>query len=286
MPVIRPMEQSAGEPYPLLDGSSPTIGWQWLADRKGGPVLVVLTRTVLGSYKIQERFPLTDDGWAGAWRALARLSPDAAGRTREALAVRASEDRLLEQRFGGSPEVAELDTRALASLRDVTFLGGYLPGPFLSVGQSYDIRFQQDRLVIYPARLPDALLHLSYADIETVEVGGPGLVRRLTPLEEVVRVALFGVLGALRAYASTKIKTVVQIRTAECELFFLHDRAMPDALRIEVSPGLAAVRQAQQLAAEPPASAIADLARLASMLENGLLTREEFDTLKARILAG
>ena len=37
MPVVRPGEQVPAVPYPLLDGLSPTIGWQFRSQAKGGP---------------------------------------------------------------------------------------------------------------------------------------------------------------------------------------------------------------------------------------------------------
>jgi hypothetical protein len=37
MPVILPPEQLRDSPYPLLDGVSPTVGWQFRPQAKGGP---------------------------------------------------------------------------------------------------------------------------------------------------------------------------------------------------------------------------------------------------------
>ncbi len=75
MPVIAPSEQVPGGAYPLLDGVSPTIGWQFQPQAKGGPSFVVLRRTGLGSLKVVESFPLTQDGWAHAWQSLVTQNP-------------------------------------------------------------------------------------------------------------------------------------------------------------------------------------------------------------------
>jgi hypothetical protein len=64
MPVISPSEQIMGGVYPLLDGLSPTIGWQFQPQAKGGPAFVILRRTGLGSLKVTASFPLTEDSWA------------------------------------------------------------------------------------------------------------------------------------------------------------------------------------------------------------------------------
>ena len=66
-PVIRPSEQVTGFPYPLLDGLSPTIGWQFRPQAKGGPAFVIIRRGALGSLKVHESFPLTDNG-SSAWQ--------------------------------------------------------------------------------------------------------------------------------------------------------------------------------------------------------------------------
>ena len=52
MPVIRPSEQYTAIPYPLLDGVSPTIGWQWQSKAKSGPAFVIIRRGALGSLKV------------------------------------------------------------------------------------------------------------------------------------------------------------------------------------------------------------------------------------------
>ena len=77
MPVIAPSEEFADTPHPLVDGLSPTIGWQFRPQRKGGPAFTIIRRSALGSLKIVETFPLTEDGWAGAWQSLIQQNPAA-----------------------------------------------------------------------------------------------------------------------------------------------------------------------------------------------------------------
>ena len=103
----------------------------------------------------------------------------------------------------------------------------------------------------------------------------------------------FGLIGAALAYSDTKIQTIVRIQAACSELHFLCTTITPDLLRIQLSRPLGAVRDAQ--ASKPPIDAgqagqvgavTGELSRLASLLEAGLLTREEFDRLKAQLMAG
>jgi hypothetical protein len=44
-----PSEQVAAAPYPLLEGVSPIVGWQYRPPAKGGSYFVILRRTGLGS---------------------------------------------------------------------------------------------------------------------------------------------------------------------------------------------------------------------------------------------
>jgi hypothetical protein len=176
-------------------------------------------------------------------------------------------------------------------------LGGYVTKADLLAGERYDVRFMEDRLVVCRCRLAEVLAEVAFTDVDDVEIGGPGLVKSgggfigggfgVTGAVEGMAVA--AVLNALTT--RTSIKTVVRVQAADCELFFLHTQATPEQTRIDLSLPLGAIRSAQASARAHkhreslrPASPVEDLARLASMLESGLLTRDEFDHLKARLL--
>lgn len=76
----------------MLEGLSFTIGWQFRPDRGGGPVFVLLRRGAFG-LKALERFPLSEVGWANAWQALVKQSPQAAEKIRMQLTKREREQR-------------------------------------------------------------------------------------------------------------------------------------------------------------------------------------------------
>jgi hypothetical protein len=91
----------------------------------------------------------------------------------------------------------------------------------------------------------------------------------------------------------TSITTIVRIQGTGCELFLLHTRMTPEQLRIAMSHPLGAIRSARtakvagEIQHQVPAvsrSPVEELAKLADMLEKGLLTREEFDLMKGRLL--
>lgn len=61
-------------PRRWFDGFSPTIGRQ--LGVKGGDSFVILRRTGLGSLKVTQSLPLTEDGRVLAWQSLVIQNPD------------------------------------------------------------------------------------------------------------------------------------------------------------------------------------------------------------------
>lgn len=199
----------------------------------------------------------------------------------------------------GKQRFQELDARTLIILREAAYLGGYLSDSVMPAGNLFDVRFLEDRLVIFASGQADVLVEVSYGQVEHVELGGPSLVRSgggfagggLGVADAIEGMAIAAVLNALTT--RTSIKTVVRIQSTSCELFLLHTKATPDRLRIEMSRALGTIRSAraaetsgeihQEARAEAP-SPVEELTKLADLLEKGLLTREEFDQMKARLL--
>lgn len=293
MPQIQPHEQPPGVAYPLLDGPTLTLGWQWRSDAKGGPCFATPRRTVLGGYKVLERFPFTPEGWASAWDALVKLDPNSAAKVRVRLKQRQQHEA--EHGYGKSAQMAELDARTLVRLRQVALLGGYAPGAPIAIGQWYDARFLEDRLAIFECHRWQALAEILYAEIEDVEIGGPGLVKSgggfigggFGAVGALEGMAVAAVLNALTT--RTTITTVVRVQASKCELFLLWTKATPEQLRIELSRPLGVIRAARAAADQMPVrpeSPVAELSKLADMLQAGLLTREEYDQLKSKLLGG
>jgi hypothetical protein len=303
MPVILASEQVPDFPYPLLDGLSPTIGWHFRPGSKGGPAFVIMRRSALGSLKVVESFPLTQDGWDCAWQSLVGKNPAAAPQVLARLQAREADAARLRASEVDSRKVSELDARALVSLREMAYLGGYVQGPAIA-GQRYDVRFFEDRLVMFACRRAEVLAEVPYSQVEDVEIGGPGLVKRgggftgsaFTGSGQGVigaaeGIAIAAVLNALTT--RTSVKTIVRIQGTACELFLLHTTLTPEQVRIQISHPLGAIRAVratkptegiQSGAPTNSGSPVEELSKLADMLEKGLLTREEFDQMKARVL--
>ena len=283
MPAVPAADLYRGTPYLLVQfGQRYSIGWQ--DARKNGPSFVIARISRLDTAKVVDRFPMTEAGWAKAWRALVRLDSDAARASAERLAVRAAAQRAVA-------ELAQLNEASVGYVPGVLFLGGYAPAAELAVGTRYDLRFLDDRLALYLLGRVDALVELAYSDVEVVDVGGPGLVQRWSPGAQAGMALVLGLPGVLLGLSETKVQTIVRINTADSELFFLSSQKQPGALRIELSVALKAIRDARTAASRDdsetaaPESITDQLTRLASMLEAGLLTRQEFDHLKARLIA-
>jgi hypothetical protein len=290
MPVIGPSERVEAVLYLLADGLSPTIGWQFRPRAKGGPAFVIIRRTGLGSLKVIESFPLTQDGWASAWRSLITRNPAAAPRVLEALIARETDPvrlRSLEAEVArlsphGSGESSGPYSRPLVTMHDVAYLGGYVPGAAISAGQRYLVPFLEDRLLVVVSGGTEVLADVPYGKVEDVEIGGPGIVKAgggfvgggFGATGAIEGMAIGAVLNGLTS--RTSIKTIVRIQGRTSELFFLHTRVTPEELRIALSPALGAIRSAQTMDAaggiQPgmparPASPVEELAKLADMLE-------------------
>ncbi len=282
MPVISSSEQVLGGAYPLLDGISPTIGWEFRSEAKGGPGFVILRRTGLGGLKVMESFPLTEDGWARTWQSLVTYNPAAAPRVLATLKAREADAARLRSPALDSDEMSGLDALAVASLRDRVYLGGYVPESPVTAGERCDVRFVEDRLVVFATRRAEVRAEVPYSQVEDVEIGGPGLVRSGGGFTG----GGFGLGGAIEGMAiaavlnavttRTSIQTVVRIQGTGCELFLLHTRLTPEQLRIEMSRALAVIRaaRADRAAARssPEArpgspSPVEELTKLADMLE-------------------
>ncbi|MGO8905955.1 MAG: SHOCT domain-containing protein [Solirubrobacteraceae bacterium] len=138
-----------------------------------------------------------------------------------------------------------------------------------------------------------------YADIEAFEIGGPGAKQTGGGffgggfgLEAAAEGALIAT--ALNMLTKrTTVDTVICLRTRTAELFLHTSAETPDALRMRLSQVfniLRAQSTAQQAGSAASTGSGSDdvvdrLAKLADMLDKGLITSDEFATLKSTLLA-
>jgi hypothetical protein len=306
MPRVPESDLYPGTPFLLVDyGVRNGLGWQ--DNRTSGPSFVLTRTSRFGRVKVTERFPFTEQGWADAWRALVACDADAAAAAAARLARR-------EGRSRAAAALKELDAGSLCLLRPAVFNGGSGEIP-LSKGQPYDLRFLRDRVTVCPPRTPRVIFEMPYRELETVDVSGSNpamssgellaLILILGLIGAVLGLLVLGVLGlflgaivfallgAVVGSAWTRIETIVRIRGRDAEAYFLNIEKRQDALRIELSEPLRAIGKARAgdagdpaEPADPEAGSIPDqLAKLAALLQQGLLTRDEFEHLKAKLIA-
>ncbi|MDA8322600.1 MAG: SHOCT domain-containing protein [Actinomycetota bacterium] len=285
MPDLKLAPTPSSEPVQLAltSGAKHSIGWQERPENKGGPCFLVARLTSMGT-KVLQRFPLTNDGWEAAWNLLAATDPPSTTAVARELAARAAARERARQ-------YQHLTTETELLVRDAVYLGGHAPDPALAPGSGYDLRFLGTGLTIYRTRTPDQLLDLPYQQIEDLEISGPGKVPSgggfvgggFGAAGAIEGIAIAAVLNALTT--RTTIKTMLRIQAADCELFLMSSEIEPQPLRIALSRPIARIRQHQHPRPAGPAVQAAGLHQLADLLDRGLLTREEFDKIKARLLS-
>jgi hypothetical protein len=142
------------------------------------------------------------------------------------------------------------------------------------------------------------LFVIPWSKIVDVEAQGPDEAqRRIT----VTRVAAFGVLGAAMPKSKKVATIVVQLRSGEQALFRTSEKVAPE-INAKLVPAVSQMHRAEREAvaaraaaaprpAQPPPpvaggeSSVADeLSKVRSLLESGLITQEQFDSQRDRLL--
>jgi hypothetical protein len=80
-----PSKYESDIPFAFASGLPLTIGCQWRSAGADSPAFVTLRRGKIGGYQILQRFPLTQEGWASAWKSLLTTDRAAAEAVKAAL---------------------------------------------------------------------------------------------------------------------------------------------------------------------------------------------------------
>ena len=168
------------------------------------------------------------------------------------------------------------------------FLGGH--GLPLQPGQTCDLIFDDVGLLI--ARGNANVKRTAYTDIRAMNISGRGELQRGGGfigggfgLEGAVTgIAIATLLNA--ATTKTSMETVLQIEAVDGEGFFHYGKTTPAGLRIQLSPVFGRLGREPELpAAAHASSGMADeIRKLADLRNEGLLTDEEFEIGKRRLL--
>ena len=89
VPDVDPAALKHRDPVLLADNGSLSHGVGWQRQRgSGGARFVVCKISFMGTIRVIERYPLTEEGWASAWSSLVRMDPGAARAILARLAAR------------------------------------------------------------------------------------------------------------------------------------------------------------------------------------------------------
>lgn len=174
-------------------------------------------------------------------------------------------------------------------LRDCTMLGGY--GHDIAPGTRCSVLFAADDVRLMP--VSGEPLTFPYEDIESVEVGGKGLVRSgggfigggFGAEGAALGIGVTSVLNSLLATSS--IDTVVNIQGRDRQGWLHYDKETPQALNIRLAGVLAKIAAARRQAGSSShvgGSVSDELARLHELHAQGVLTDDEFSAAKARLI--
>ncbi|HKR69503.1 MAG TPA: hypothetical protein VJT16_11740 [Streptosporangiaceae bacterium] len=305
MPRVPRSEVYRGSPRLLLDSSvGYNVGWQ--EDRKAGPSFVVVQTRGYMTSKVTERFPMTEEGWSLAWDALVGHDPASAERILAILENREARQRVRDAHTA-------LDDETLCMMRSVTFNGGTCMAP-LAKGQTCDLRFMSDKVMVCAHRSADAIIEMPYRDVRSVDVTSSNTTRPGAQIAAVILIlalqgAVLGIhikgvrgaviggliaalVGCLIGWAWSQVESNVRLLGRDAEYYFLASPMRPEVLRTRLSNALAAIHRvhAEEGNDSDHAAGLASapfpdqLGRLGSLLQQGLITRDEFELLKARLI--
>jgi hypothetical protein len=145
------------------------------------------------------------------------------------------------------------------------------------------------------AHSPPAQVQVPYVDVEAIEIGGPGATKTGGGFLG----GGFGIDGAAEGMliasalnmltTRAKVDTVICLRTSSAELFVHHGTETPDALRMRLSQvfNILRARAAPLPKSQGPDQdhVVERLAKLADLLDRGVLTQDEFAALKSKLLS-
>jgi Short C-terminal domain len=237
-----------------VPGQRHTIGWQ--DARKEGHCFVVARISVMGSEKIVERFPLTEDGWVQAWAALVRLDPGAAegvaGELERRQAAYADQAAEAERRAKMQPFRAlgvEVQTEAV----EVWAVGGY------------------DSRGRYMSRLLGPLAGAQAVVTDGSQSWSPGR-------------AMFMPIGLTGLATKTKADAVIVFADGTTHTTALDGNAVVREAQKQAVQFNALAGVSAPAAAEDEGDPAARLRKLQELRDAGLLTQDEYDAKRAEVI--
>ena len=239
----------------------------------------------------ERSFPLTESGWRDCWDLLSTRHSKLA----EGIRVRA------DTAFKGQAIIPRsvlnatlMRQEVVASIGLCVLLGGYGYGN-LTPGENLAVDFTTAGLRARSTATLDPLLQLPYANALAMDFSGPGRVEkggRFIGGGFGFRGAVEGMIVASVLNSLTRkstVQSVIRWEARDLEVFLFTSAATPSELRVKLSPVLARIAR-EPTAPEPrpavnaPEDRLSKIERLGSLYKEGLLSEEEFSTLKREVL--
>jgi hypothetical protein len=174
----------------------------------------------------------------------------------------------------------------LVLLTDCTVLGGY--GHGLDAGLNVGLSFRNEEVALVMPTGEE--MKFQYAEIESLSVGGPGLIRSggrflgggFGVAGAAEGIAASAVLNALTSHSH--ITTVLDLQAKDRQVWLRYGGATPEALTIRLAEVFAKIKAREVSPSAAAGSISAELTRLHELHRQGALTDAEFAGAKARLI--
>jgi hypothetical protein len=188
-----------------------------------------------------------------------------------------------------APSPKTLDQEGEVGLAGLLLLGGH--GFPLFAESRYDLHFGPDAVLIEgPGPEGVTTTTIRYSDLTNLSIEGPGKVREGggfvgggVGIEGFfIGAAAAGVLNSLTT--RTRVETLIGLQAGAHELIFLCTAIEPSALSLRLSRLRGLLRTTDSDGRDSGDDPATQLSKLADLVERGFLEREEYETLKRRLL--
>jgi hypothetical protein len=256
-----------GSPY-LIIGSGQQYGLGWHDTRKYGPCFLVARITsVMGTIKVLDRFPLTEDGWPRAWAALVKLDPGAAEVVGEKVRAMLATDAMHKAEREHLVQVFE----AFESAEGVTVFGRLGVQVLMGDGQVYSVGSHDPEAKTNTSQLLGPLAGAQAMVTDGSQAWSPGRAMFLP-------IALSGLATKTMADAAV-VFTDGTVHTASLDGNLAVREAQTQVVKFNAMAGTNALA-----VTETEADPAARLRKLQELLHAGLLTQDEYETKRAEII--
>lgn len=207
-------------------------------------------------------------------------------------------EKLAEKRMDEEKNFIVNNKKTISSIeKDFDFFsisGKSVGGSWYSLNQDQKINFGISKKSIIIIKINDSLdvIDIPFEEINEVEISGPGTVVTDAGMSG----GGFGLEGFIKGAAAAALinaattrkttNTFMRIMTATGEIYIHTSEIEPDALKIKFSPVFVYLKNKANQQFKVAGSSIAEeIERLQKLFKDGILTQEEFDAAKKKVIS-